>query len=672
MKVLALAIVCAATASAYCQNTSAPTVPPGHWTESIPDGHWAKAALEELAARGLISGYPTGGFQGPRQMTRYELAVTVHAAYLRLRDTIDGLSGSIDAIKNATPATKESKPVDLTDIRNQLQDLMGSIANVKAYGKDIENLQKLTIYFEKELNQLGVDTESIKTQLNDLNTRVSAIEKKRTPVDISGDVNLWMGAGNSRDDYYGLNKDGRIVGTSTGSSPIVDVFGPVATPAGLTRDATILFESAFTFTSTSESGPKWHATFVSTNMLSSASLGVPSSKVAFGDLSGNFNPSRGFTLGGYEEAPMDTYFQEASVVFGAKPAMVEVGRLGYKISPYLFQRQDNTSYFSNERWDDGKYRFDGVLAKFRAGVAGIDLFAGNSKGVQTSGGLHINPINSGPVDGPYSTSIGAQFTADQLAGAKVGVKLNPTTKLNLSYLLLDGDGSFFVGSKVPDRLEVMGADANASLGKLKATGAYGQTTLKSGSDKLVDSDNQAWNLRVDYASGRYGVFAGYRDVAGNYLAPGDWGRVGVLRNPTNLKGWKVGGFADVNSRVRFSANSEFATGKSDAFAEGTLLNSDSKVNSYELRLDYRIGPAVGIRLAYEDTLFRDMAGAASTFGNPRYRWTTVGLDYAIGGSSRFSLQYELSDVDNDYQVTTPGSESRFRGGFLTSQLTIKF
>jgi hypothetical protein len=37
-----------------------------------PANHWAYGAIAELAAKGLIDGYPDGTFKDDRAMTRYE------------------------------------------------------------------------------------------------------------------------------------------------------------------------------------------------------------------------------------------------------------------------------------------------------------------------------------------------------------------------------------------------------------------------------------------------------------------------------------------------------------------------------------------------------------------------------------------------------------------------
>ena len=43
----------------------------------VPMNHWAYDAVEQLAAKGILEGYPNGTFKGNRAMTRYEIAQMV-------------------------------------------------------------------------------------------------------------------------------------------------------------------------------------------------------------------------------------------------------------------------------------------------------------------------------------------------------------------------------------------------------------------------------------------------------------------------------------------------------------------------------------------------------------------------------------------------------------------
>src|SRR4051812_26060887 len=43
----------------------------------VPNSHWAYQAINGLAARALVNGYPDGDFAGQRFLTRYEFAAAV-------------------------------------------------------------------------------------------------------------------------------------------------------------------------------------------------------------------------------------------------------------------------------------------------------------------------------------------------------------------------------------------------------------------------------------------------------------------------------------------------------------------------------------------------------------------------------------------------------------------
>src|SRR5881275_1458433 len=43
----------------------------------VPQGHWAYDAVQQLAQRGIFTGYPDGTFGGKRALTRYEFAVAL-------------------------------------------------------------------------------------------------------------------------------------------------------------------------------------------------------------------------------------------------------------------------------------------------------------------------------------------------------------------------------------------------------------------------------------------------------------------------------------------------------------------------------------------------------------------------------------------------------------------
>ncbi|MBE3599417.1 MAG: S-layer homology domain-containing protein [Limnochordaceae bacterium] len=54
----------------------------------VPEGHWAYEAISNLAAAGLVEGYPDGTFGGSRTLTRYEAAMIFSRMLGRLENVI--------------------------------------------------------------------------------------------------------------------------------------------------------------------------------------------------------------------------------------------------------------------------------------------------------------------------------------------------------------------------------------------------------------------------------------------------------------------------------------------------------------------------------------------------------------------------------------------------------
>ncbi len=147
--VLAVALVFALAGYAFAAN---PFV-------DVPLNHWAYDAVQSLAAKGIIVGYPDGTFGGNRALTRYEFAMAIARAVGYLEQKID----------EAGYATQE----------------------------DIATLEKLVQEFADELKQLGVTVEDLKKALGEqsvaikaLEDRVAALEKYAEPVKVTGEFDV--------------------------------------------------------------------------------------------------------------------------------------------------------------------------------------------------------------------------------------------------------------------------------------------------------------------------------------------------------------------------------------------------------------------------------------------------------------------------------------------------
>jgi len=120
----------------------------------VPLNHWAYDAVQTLAAKGVIVGYPDGTFGGQRTLTRYEMA----------------------------------------------EALAKALAYVEQYGgieEDVEILSKLAVEFADELATLGVKVADLEATLGEHSEAIAAMqetvdkhEKFFEPVTISGSVEV--------------------------------------------------------------------------------------------------------------------------------------------------------------------------------------------------------------------------------------------------------------------------------------------------------------------------------------------------------------------------------------------------------------------------------------------------------------------------------------------------
>jgi hypothetical protein len=143
-KILALVAVVALVAFA------APAIANVNPFMDVPMNHWAYDAIGQLAARGVLSGYPDGTYKGNQPTTRYEMASALARAL---------------AVVDMTKASKQ----------------------------DVEMLKKLVVEFKDELDALGV-------KVDKLDSRVAVLEDGVGGWKISGSFRMdWKWADRAYD-----------------------------------------------------------------------------------------------------------------------------------------------------------------------------------------------------------------------------------------------------------------------------------------------------------------------------------------------------------------------------------------------------------------------------------------------------------------------------------------
>jgi hypothetical protein len=129
----------------------------------VPADHWAKDAVNELAARGLVTGYPDGTFGGKRVLNRYEFAV-VNQRILQQLQHIRPL-----AAPTAAPSASQDRVT-----REQLEERLRNLATreqVDRLRSDVDQLSRLMDQLRETMAVLRVEVDQLKREVGDIGGR---------------------------------------------------------------------------------------------------------------------------------------------------------------------------------------------------------------------------------------------------------------------------------------------------------------------------------------------------------------------------------------------------------------------------------------------------------------------------------------------------------------------
>ncbi|MCW5939960.1 MAG: S-layer homology domain-containing protein [Fimbriimonadaceae bacterium] len=617
----------------------------------VPDNHWAYEAVKQLKDAGCLVGYPDGLYRGNRPMSRYEFAAAVAACYKKMMSMHGDLENQIKELEDMIKGGGDMAP-----LRDQLREMKAQLDGMKGWGKRIEDLEKLAKEFEKELASMGVDVKKLREDLDSLESRVAKLEKIKPAVDIHGTVDFLVLSSHATDNRFGITPGNRILGVGAGSY--------AGNRVGMSRDLEVLHEAAFKLSGTNEEGPQWEATIVSGNMLASNGPSSPLGQMSSSTFGSKFGANGGNAFG---TGSSDFYINTAHVTFDS--AMVgqgfkaKVGRMGHQVGSYLWKRTDSTTYYKNERWDNGDYYMDGAMLMFNFGPANLHVFGGVNSGIQTVNGVEINPI-------PFGTGL-----IDRTLGAQLVFPIGEMGSVNLAYLWHDSDtriadaNPLRVGAQPANRLNVFGGEVKLKFDNFSVNGAYSQSSLSENTSNALDDDNTAFDVSIGYDATNWGAKVGYREIENFFLAAGSWGRLGNQWNPTNIKGF--------GAMLHFKPAENFKIWGKGQFMEpkentaGYRYVAYDKINSFMVGAEYQFGDNWGMMASYEDTRFDGNPGVQ----DDKMRWYTVGFNYGMGANTNLMLTYQFSDVDfaaGSGNNPNPGFGRLFRGGLFGTQLSVKF
>ena len=126
---LAIALVIVMMAPAF----AAPLFP------DVPEQHWARDAVADLAAKGILEGYPDGTFKGDRAATRWEMAMALQRFLAKME---------AEHAKFATKADLEALRALVNNLKDELDALGVRVKNleenVSALDKRVTELERIT------------------------------------------------------------------------------------------------------------------------------------------------------------------------------------------------------------------------------------------------------------------------------------------------------------------------------------------------------------------------------------------------------------------------------------------------------------------------------------------------------------------------------------------------
>jgi len=105
----------------------------------VPENHWARDAVADLAAKGIIEGYPDGTFKGDRAATRWEMAMALQRFLAKME---------AEHAKFATKSDLEALRALVNNLKDELDALGVRVKNleenVSALDKRVTELERIT------------------------------------------------------------------------------------------------------------------------------------------------------------------------------------------------------------------------------------------------------------------------------------------------------------------------------------------------------------------------------------------------------------------------------------------------------------------------------------------------------------------------------------------------
>ncbi len=136
----------------------------------VPENHWARDAVADLAAKGILEGYPDGTFKGDRAATRWELAMAMQRFLAKME---------AEHAKFATKADMEALRALVNNLKDELDALGVRVKNLEentsALDKRITELERITFEGDFKTRFVTIGIKNTGTTATNWNTDVGGI-----------------------------------------------------------------------------------------------------------------------------------------------------------------------------------------------------------------------------------------------------------------------------------------------------------------------------------------------------------------------------------------------------------------------------------------------------------------------------------------------------------------
>lgn len=618
------------------------------WTQmrDVPPGHWAYQAIRELVRLRILEGFPDGEFKPNRQITRAEFAQAIARAYRVVEERIREVENRINQLAPSSDQAAQPLPQE-----RQIQELQQAVRELQQLRSAVESLQRLAQEFETELSNLNVSVRDLRRDIASLEERIRREERRKQR--FTGDMTLAVFGTHSYDKRSAYTLNGNEINRS-----------------GLfTQSVGVLHELGLQIDMPVNEQVDAKATFIVGNYL-------PYTREAMRLADSLRLNKNAYSVGATDIAVWEAYITAPLNLFGTR-VQAQVGRVPLKLTPYTFQRIEPDYYLDFERYRDRAHRADGAVLSANLGRLSAQAFFLSSYGIR-SNTTRFFPIYFAN----HNASVSAP--ADQLAGVRLDYPFSVTgypVQLGATYFAAGvGRNRDFrhlnntVRTDV-NRADVLGFDLQARVSDIEVRFEYALSNLLRGDNRVVGSNNKAFDISAGYRfNPRWDALIGYREIEPYFVAPGNWGRIGYLYNPSDLKGTYLNTTYQAMDNLTLRLTADFYTGTAKLpFNRG--YQGRDRMRRVMLEANYRYNPRWRFHLTYENVGWEINSFAFNNQrGKPEWNYLTLRAAYDLGENIEFTLLYQYIDANGKGVALLSGGPSPAgnRAGVFATNLGYRF